>query len=97
MVDDRTTALLDHSEMSALPSHLQRPRLRRRDAADYLQTVHGISVAPTTLAKLASIGGGPAFQKAGRYPYYPREELDSWAISRLGRMQRSTADVERPR
>lgn len=56
--------------------------LRREAAAEYLQQRYG-AVTRSTLAKLACIGGGPQFRKFGRYPLYLREDLDSWAQSRL--------------
>jgi hypothetical protein len=76
-----------------LPGRLRKPRLRRWEASEYLEIAHGIRVAPATLAKLASVGGGPAFQRIGRTPLYPREELDRWALQRLGRLIHSTSEV----
>jgi hypothetical protein len=76
-----------------LPAALSKPRLRRWEASDYLAAEHGIPCAPATLAKLACIGGGPAFYKAGRTPLYPRDELDRWAGERLGRLVRSTSEL----
>lgn len=67
-----------------LPPALRKPRLRRWEAAEYLKLVHGVEVAPATLAKYASVGGGPGYQKSLRTPLYPREELDRWAAERLG-------------
>lgn len=46
-----------------LPKHLDKPRLRREHASEYLDVVFGITVAPATLAKLACVGGGPRFHK----------------------------------
>ena len=66
--------------------------LRRQDAADYLKTKYGHG-SPATLAKLASVGGGPSYQKYGRYPVYTRECLDKWALDRLTRMGTSTSDL----
>lgn len=78
--------------MSAvLESRTWRSRLRRSEASEYLFEVWGVSYTPRTLAKMATIGGGPAFQKFGRYPLYPTNELDSWAESRLGELKRSTS------
>ncbi|ORE95411.1 phage-like protein [Stappia sp. 22II-S9-Z10] len=74
-----------------LPSALRKPRLRRWEAADYLKIVHGIEVAPATLAKWASVGGGPAYQKVNRTPLYPTVELDSWAADKLGDPVRNTS------
>jgi len=80
--------------METLPSHLRKPRLRRWEASEYLVKVHGIHLSASTLAKYASIGGGPAFQKSIRTPLYPTAELDRWAAERLGGLRRSTSDVE---
>lgn len=74
-----------------LPSALRKPRLRRWEAADYLKIIHGIEVAPATLAKWASVGGGPAYQKVNRTPLYPTVELDSWAADKLGDPVRNTS------
>lgn len=70
-----------------LPAHLLRPRLRRPEASAYLDLRHGITVAPATLAKLASVGGGPAYQRLGNTALYPTDELDRWAIERLGNLR----------
>src|SRR5689334_16563031 len=75
-----------------IPPHLRKPRLRRRDASEYLAVAHGLQFAPSTLAKLACIGGGPAFHKAGRWPLYPVVELDRWANARLGRLVNNTSE-----
>lgn len=78
--------------MTDLPRHLNKPRLRRKAASEYLDLVYGINAAPATLAKWATVGGGPGFQKCGRIPLYPREELDRWAGNRLGSVVFSTSD-----
>jgi hypothetical protein len=49
-------------------------------------------MAVATLAKLACLGGGPPYQKAGRVPLYPVDLLDQWASARLGRVIRSTSE-----
>lgn len=77
---------------SCLPSHLRKPRLRRQEASEYLALMHGVVFAPATLAKLACVGGGPAYQKNGRLPAYPRDELDRWAAERLGGLARTSAE-----
>ena len=66
--------------------------LRRSEASGYLKEKWGIDRAPATLAKLASIGGGPRFQKANRIPIYPPEFLDEWAVSILSPPLNSTSD-----
>jgi hypothetical protein len=70
-------------------------QMRRREASDYLKTVWGIDRAPTTLAKLACIGGGPSFRHCHRTPLYPSDSLDDWAKSILSPLKSSTSDVRR--
>lgn len=70
-------------------------KLRRSDAARYLRDVHGIPVQPATLAKWHCVSSdGPPAYHAGRVPLYPREELDAWAIRRLGPLRSSTSDQQ---
>lgn len=67
--------------------------LRRWEASAYLKDRFGIDVAPATLAKLASIGGGPPFYKNARAPLYPVDLLDEWAVARRGNVVRSTSEA----
>lgn len=57
--------------------------LRRNDAASYLTETYGFPCSRAWLAKLASVGGGPVFRKAGRVPIYSQSDLDAWATARL--------------
>jgi hypothetical protein len=83
------------SEVSELSvSRPRRPLLRRAGASQYLREVWGIDRAPPTLAKLACVGGGPPFYKAGRRPLYDPDNLDEWAAELLGDARRSTADAQ---
>ena len=66
--------------------------LRRSDAAQYVQVTYGFPCSRQWLAKLAVIGGGPVYRKAGRTPIYAPADLDAWASARIGRPQRSTSD-----
>ena len=82
---------------SVMPSEISfsetgRP-LRRVEASEYLLNRYGIQRKPGTLAKMAVLGGGPVFRKAGRIPLYDRADLDQWALSQFGPKQRSTSDV----
>lgn len=77
-----------------LPPALRKPRLRRWEAAEYLKLVHGIDVAPATLAKWASVGGGPLYQKVNRTPLYATAELDAWAAGKLSAPMCSTSVSE---
>ena len=67
-------------------------RHRRNAASAYLKINFNIDRAPSTLAKLAVIGGGPKFQLAGRIPLYPETALDEWAESILSPLKSSTSD-----
>jgi hypothetical protein len=69
-------------------------RMRRKVASEYLLEEHGVSLSPATLAKLAVLGGGPAFRKDGPFPIYERGELDTFAIGRLGPLRHSTSDQQ---
>lgn len=65
--------------------------LRRKAASKYLNDVHGVTRAPSTLAKYAVIGGGPVFQRMGRDPVYTPAGLDDWVASQLSGPMRSTS------
>jgi len=64
---------------------------RRSDAATYVRTTYGFPCSRQWLAKLAVIGGGPIYRKAGRYPIYSTADLDAWAASRIGARRHSTS------
>jgi hypothetical protein len=66
--------------------------MTRAEAARYL-TDHWFPCSPKTLAKLAVVGGGPAFRKAGRTPLYSEASCDAWAESKIGPLVRSTAEL----
>lgn len=69
-----------------------RPRIRRSEVPAYMLEKHGIPVALKTLNKLATIGGGPVMQYAGRIPLYNIDDLDTWAAERLSGPVHSTAE-----
>ncbi|MEO5375483.1 MAG: hypothetical protein H7840_14630 [Alphaproteobacteria bacterium] len=75
-----------------LPATLRKPRLRRWEASEYLRLAHGIEVAAATLAKWASVGGGPVFEKFNRTPLYSIINLDIWARDKLGKPARNTSE-----
>lgn len=78
-----------------IPPYLRKPRLRRKEASEYLKLKHGLTVAASTLAKFAVTGGGPAFQKFGRLPLYRPQDLDRWVNERLGEPVTSTSSKAR--
>jgi len=67
--------------------------LRRKAAAQYLRDHWGYPCTTNTLAKLAVVGGGPIFNRAGRMVFYAIEELDRYVEVKLGPPLRSTADI----
>jgi hypothetical protein len=69
--------------------------LRRKDASAYLRKTYGLERAPSTLAKLAVIGGGPVFRRINRIPLYSISDLDDWVTSKLSGPMRSTSDSKR--
>lgn len=66
--------------------------LSRNEASGYLKDEHGIARKPSTLAKLACVGGGPKFRRDGRRPLYAQEDLDAWADATLTPPAASTAE-----
>lgn len=66
--------------------------LRREQAAAYINEHYG-AYTTETLAKLATVGGGPPFVKFGRFPLYKPEDLDAWAEARMSRKVRSTSEL----
>ncbi|WP_247996870.1 hypothetical protein [Brucella tritici] len=73
---------------------LDRPRIRRKDVPAYLLEKYGIPISFSTLNKMATIGGGPVMQYAGRIPLYAKTDLDAWAEARLSKPVSSTAERE---
>ena len=66
--------------------------MRRRLAGQYLKANYGFG-SPNWLGKLATVGGGPKFHKAGAAALYKKSDLDEWALGRIGRAQSSTSDI----
>lgn len=76
-----------------LPSALRaKVRYRSDEASTYLAAVHGLTVAMRTLDKYRSVGGGPRFQKFNRSALYHRDDLDAWALEKLGETKASTSE-----
>jgi hypothetical protein len=59
--------------------------LHKRDsAAAYVREKHKIPCTAGYLAKLASVGGGPAYLRLdNRWVLYAEDALDAWALTRL--------------
>ena len=69
--------------------------LRRTEAAQHIQQKWGYPCSPRTLAKYAVVGGGPLFRKAGRYPLYHPDDLDSWISGKLSDPVTSTSALSK--
>ena len=81
-------------DLSRTPT--RRIPLRRKDAAQYVQDMHGQPCSHKTLAKLAVVGNGPAYRKAGKFPLYEPDDLDEWALARLSPKVRSSSEFRAP-
>jgi hypothetical protein len=66
--------------------------LTRREAAQWL-TERGFRTAEASLAKAATVGGGPTYRKFGRKPLYYVKDLEAYVAGRLSRPRRSTSEV----
>lgn len=66
--------------------------MTRSEAAQYI-TDRWFPCSPKTLAKLAVVGGGPPFRKAGRVPLYSQASVDAWAASKIGPIVYSTTEL----
>jgi len=66
--------------------------LDRHEASQYLLENYGIRRSPGTLAKLASIGGGPSYRKVKRAVIYDPAALDEFAAAIISAPMRSTSD-----
>jgi hypothetical protein len=70
------------------------PLMRRPKAAEYVREVHFQPLEVSTLATMATRGGGPPYHRIGNTVLYPRDELDAWALERLGRSVSSTSALK---
>lgn len=70
--------------------------LTRKESETYLLARYGRAgaVSAKTLAKLACIGGGPAFRRIGRRVAYMPSDLDAWVASRSSKPMRSTSEFQ---
>jgi hypothetical protein len=69
--------------------------LRSKPAGDFLKENFGFG-SKKTLDKLATVGGGPEYHKAGHVRIYTPEALTKWARAKIGQPQTSTAQNARP-
>lgn len=77
--------------MSKIPENLD-ALLSRKTAAEAL-TAAGYTVSFSTLATMATRGGGPVYQMFGRKPLYRWGDALEWAKGRLSRPVRTTSEL----
>ena len=68
---------------------------RGAEAAAYIQDIYGQPCAKATLDTLRCRGGGPRFYKVGSAVLYAVEDLDQWALSRMGEPVENTSQFRR--
>jgi hypothetical protein len=56
----------------------------------------GIPCSEKTLAKLACVGGAPAYRRFGRIPLYAHADHDEFAQAKIGKPVRSTSEYGAP-
>ena len=71
---------------------MQTKSLLSRTEAAKLLCERGFIVAPATLARLASVGGGPEYISFGRRVLYAPNQLIKWAEARA-RVRKNTSDL----
>jgi hypothetical protein len=89
-VPTRPERRLPSQRTSAEAAAPDAPYLSRPAAAAFL-THLGLKTATATLAKWATIGGGPAYRLFGSKVVYERASLRAWAEARLSKPLESTA------
>jgi hypothetical protein len=64
--------------------------LRCKDAGQYLKRRYGFG-SERTVGKLACVGGGPVFRKAGSAVIYEPAALDAWALEKISEPRASSS------
>jgi hypothetical protein len=90
MADQDSTLIADAIEKQGTTASALR-YLRRRQAAQYLRE-RGIPGTEKSLAKLATLGGGPTYRLFGRIPLYTPADLDQYIVGKLGKPVCSTSE-----
>lgn len=66
--------------------------LSRTELSEYLAQ-HGFKVSAKTLAKMATLGGGPEYQRFGNRALYLPSVGIKWAMARLSQPRASTSEA----
>lgn len=83
-----------YAEEVESPAPSSNTPLRREEACTYLMKQHNYPISSTYLGKFAVVGGGPAFRKIGRYPFYAPADLDEWVKGRTSRSVHSMTELK---
>jgi hypothetical protein len=59
--------------------------LRRQEVPIFLKEHLGVTIAKSTLDKMASLGEGPPFEYFGRIPVYRDDIVLAWGRSRISK------------
>ncbi len=82
---------------SITPPPLSKNFFRRSEVTTYLEACYGYPIATATLAKYATIGGGPIYRKIGHSQngrvIYRREDLDQWITEKMTNLRKNTAEI----
>ena len=70
-VASEITSLLGMRPKRWTPPHVEAPLLSRLQASQYLLSTFGLRCEPSTLAKLATVRGGPPYYKSGDFRFTP--------------------------
>ena len=66
--------------------------LRREQLPDFLENHYGVRFSRKTLAKMASLGTGPAYRRIGRTVIYSAADVENWVKARsTGRGTKASA------
>jgi hypothetical protein len=71
--------------------------LRRHEASQYLLSEWGLSYTVDTLAVMAGERRGPPYHLLGNRAFYPLEELNAWAESRLSPLLNTVSEPPKRR
>jgi hypothetical protein len=66
--------------------------MRRGELPAYLRQKFGITRSVSSFARLAVLGNGPPFYRAGRQVLYDPDDADVWARELLGKARSSTSE-----
>lgn len=72
---------------------MQQQYLTRKEQAAYLKAKWNLTYSPNTLGKLATLGGGPKYQRFGNKAVSTAEWLDDWVQGKLTAPRISTSEA----